>query len=123
MSTEIISRADASLMNIFALMDIADTIKKFGTEEQRQEFLPKFCTGEYTGAMALTEPDAGSDLQAVKLRAYQDDNGKWFLKGVKRFITNGNGNILLVLARSEADIKDGRGLSLFACYGDDSVVV
>jgi alkylation response protein AidB-like acyl-CoA dehydrogenase len=123
MSTEIISRADASLMNIFALMDIADTIKKFGTEEQRQEFLPKFCTGEYTGAMALTEPDAGSDLQAVKLRAYQDDNGKWFLKGVKRFITNGNGNILLVLARSEADIKDGRGLSLFACYGDDTVVV
>ena len=123
MSTEIISRADASLMNIFALMDIADTIKKFGTEEQRQEFLPKFCTGEYTGAMALTEPDAGSDLQAVKLRAVQDENGKWFLKGVKRFITNGNGNILLVLARSEADIKDGRGLSLFACYGDDTVVV
>jgi len=123
MSTEIISRADASLMNIFALMDIADTIKKFGSEEQRQEFLPKFCTGEYTGAMALTEPDAGSDLQAVKLRAYQDDNGNWFLKGVKRFITNGNGNILLVLARSEADIKDGRGLSLFACYGDDTVVV
>jgi hypothetical protein len=123
MATEMISRADASLMNIFGLMDIADTIKKFGNEEQREEFLPKFCTGEYTGAMALTEPDAGSDLQAVKLRAYQDDNGKWFLKGVKRFITNGNGNILLVLARSEADIKDGRGLSLFACYGDDTVVV
>jgi len=123
MATEIISRADASLVNIFALTDIADTIKKFGTEEQRQEFLPKFCTGVYTGAMALTEPDAGSDLQAVKLRAYQDENGQWFLKGVKRFITNGNGNILLVLARSEADIKDGRGLSLFACYGDDTVVV
>jgi hypothetical protein len=123
MATEMISRADASLMNIFGLMDIADTIKKFGNEEQREEFLPKFCTGEYTGAMALTEPDAGSDLQAVKLRAYQDDNGKWFLKGVKRFITNGNGNVLLVLARSEADIKDGRGLSLFACYGDDTVVV
>jgi alkylation response protein AidB-like acyl-CoA dehydrogenase len=123
MAVEMISRADASLMNIYGLMDIADTIKKFGSEEQREEFLPKFCTGEYTGAMALTEPDAGSDLQAVKLRAYQDDNGKWFLKGVKRFITNGNGNILLVLARSETDIKDGRGLSLFACYGDDTVVV
>jgi len=123
MAVEMISRADASLMNIYGLMDIADTIKKFGSEEQREEFLPKFCTGEYTGAMALTEPDAGSDLQAVKLRAYQDDNGKWFLKGVKRFITNGNGNILLVLARSEADIKDGRGLSLFACYGDETVVV
>ncbi|HEY5123393.1 MAG TPA: acyl-CoA dehydrogenase family protein [Ignavibacteria bacterium] len=123
MAVEMISRADASLMNIYGLMDIADTIKKFGSEEQREEFLPKFCTGEYTGAMALTEPDAGSDLQAVKLRAYQDDNGKWFLKGVKRFITNGNGNILLVLARSETDIKDGRGLSLFACYGDETVVV
>jgi 3-(methylthio)propanoyl-CoA dehydrogenase len=123
MTIEMISRADASLMNIFGLMDIGDTIKKFGSEAQREEFLPKFCTGEYTGAMALTEPDAGSDLQAVKLRAYQDESGKWFLKGVKRFITNGNGNVLLVLARSEPDIKDGRGLSLFACYGDDTVVV
>jgi len=123
MTIEMISRADASLMNIFGLMDIADTIKKFGTEEQRQEFLPKFCTGEYTGAMALTEPDAGSDLQAVKLRAYQDEKGQWFLKGVKRFITNGNGNVLLVLARSEPEIKDGRGLSLFACYGDETVKV
>lgn len=123
MAIEIVSRADASLMNIFGLQDIGDTIMKFGSEEQRQEFLPGFCTGEYTGAMALTEPDAGSDLQAVKLHAYQDEKGQWFLKGVKRFITNGNGNVLLVLARSEPGTKDGRGLSMFACYGDDTVKV
>ncbi len=122
-AVELVSRADASLMNIFGLQDIADTIKKFGNEDQRSEFLPKFSTGEFTGAMALTEPDAGSDLQAVKLHAYQDEHGKWFLKGVKRFITNGNGDVLLVLARSEAGTKDGRGLSLFACYGDETVRV
>jgi 3-(methylthio)propanoyl-CoA dehydrogenase len=122
-AVEMISRADASLMNIFGLQDIADTIKKFGSEAQREEFLPKFCTGEYTGAMALTEPDAGSDLQAVKLQAYQDERGQWFLRGVKRFITNGNGHVLVVLARSEAGTKDGRGLSMFACYGKDGVVV
>ena len=120
---EIVSRADASLMNIFGLQDIAMTIHKFGDEEQRLEFLPKFATGDYTGAMALTEPDAGSDLQAVKLQAYQDENGGWFLRGVKRFITNGGGEVLLVLARSEPGTKDGRGLSMFACYGDDTVVV
>ncbi|MFQ6114415.1 MAG: acyl-CoA dehydrogenase family protein, partial [bacterium] len=76
-----------------------------------------------TGAMVLTEPDAGSDLQSVKLQAYQDDNGTWRLRGVKRFITNGCGDILLVLARSEPGTRDGRGLSLFVCYGDDSVKV
>ena len=123
MSIELVSRADASLMNLFGLQDIADTIKKFGSEEQRQEFLPGFCSGEYTGAMALTEPDAGSDLQAVKLHAYQDEKGQWFLKGVKRFITNGNGNVLLVLARTEPGTKDGRGLSMFVCYGDETVRV
>jgi alkylation response protein AidB-like acyl-CoA dehydrogenase len=123
MAVEMISRADASLMNIFGLQDIADTIRKFGNEDQRMEFLPKFSTGEFTGAMALTEPDAGSDLQAVKLQAYQNDNGKWLLRGVKRFITNGNGEVLLVLARSEAGTKDGRGLSMFACYGDHTVKV
>jgi alkylation response protein AidB-like acyl-CoA dehydrogenase len=120
---EMVSRADASLMNIFGLQDIAITIEKFGDEDQKKEFLPKFSTGEFTGAMALTEPDAGSDLQAVKLQAYQDENGNWFLRGVKRFITNGGGEILLVLARSEPGTKDGRGLSMFACYGDDTVVV
>ena len=123
MAIEIVSRADASLMNIFGLQDIGDTIMKFGSEDQRQEFLPGFSTGEYTGAMALTEPDAGSDLQAVKLHAYQNDKGQWFLKGVKRFITNGNGEVLLVLARSEPGTKDGRGLSMFVCYGDETVKV
>jgi len=120
---EIVSRADASLMNIFGLQDIAMTICKFGDEEQRREFLPKFSSGEYTGAMALTEPDAGSDLQAVKLHAYQNDKGDWFLRGVKRFITNGGGEVLLVLARSESGTRDGRGLSMFACHGDHTVVV
>lgn len=123
MITEILARADASLMNIFGLQDIGDTIRKFGNEDQRQEFLPKISTGEHTGAMALTEPDAGSDLQAVKLQAYQDEQGKWFLRGVKRFITNGNAQVLLVLARSEPGTKDGRGLSLFACRGDGAIKV
>jgi len=122
-ATEIISRADASLMNIFGLQDIADIVSKFGSESQKEEFIPKFTTGEFRGAMALTEPDAGSDLQAVKLQAYQNEEGKWFLRGVKRFITNGNAEVLLVLARSEAGTKDGRGLSMFACYGDSTVKV
>ncbi len=123
MMIEIVSRADASLMNIFGLQDIAITIEKFGDEEQKKQFLPGFSSGEYTGAMALTEPDAGSDLQAVKLQAYQNEEGQWFLSGVKRFITNGGGEVLLVLARSEPGTKDGRGLSMFACYGGDTVVV
>lgn len=122
-AVEMISRADASLMNIFGLQDIGDTIKKFGNEEQREKYLPGFCTGEYTGAMALTEPDAGSDLQAVKLQAYQNEKGQWFLRGVKRFITNGNGEVLLVLARSEPGTKDGRGLSMFVCRNDKTVKV
>lgn len=123
MAVEIVSRADASLMNLFGLQDIADTVRKFGNEKQREEFLPKFCTGDYTGAMALTEPDAGSDLQAVKLQAYQNAEGEWFLRGVKRFITNGNGHVLLVLARSEQGTKDGRGLSLFVCHHDKTIKV
>jgi len=123
MMVEIVSRADASLMNIFGLQDIAITIEKFGDEEQKKRFLPGFSTGEFTGAMALTEPDAGSDLQAVKLHAFQNEEGQWFLRGVKRFITNGGGEVLLVLARSEPGTKDGRGLSMFACFGGDSVVV
>lgn len=123
MAIEIVSRADASLMNIFGLQDIADCLNKFGSEEQRAEFLPGFCTGEFTGAMALTEPDAGSDLQACKLQATQDDRGIWRLRGVKRFITNGNGQVLLVLARSEPSTKDARGLSMFVCRADDTVVV
>jgi len=122
-AVEIVSRADASLMNIFGLQDIGDTIKKFGDEAQHAKYLPKFATGEHTGAMALTEPDAGSDLQACKLQAYQDETGQWRLKGVKRFITNGNGDVLLVLSRTEPGTKDGRGLSMLACFADESVVV
>ncbi len=123
MAVELISRADASLMNIFGLQDIGKTIAQFADDNQKEEFLPEFASGKYTGAMALTEPDAGSDLQAVKLSAYQDENGKWFLRGVKRFITNGNGEVLLVLARTEAGTKDARGLSMLACYGDETVKV
>lgn len=113
MANEIISRADASLMNIFGLQGIAETIHAFADEKIKDEYLPRFARGELTGAMVLTEPDAGSDLQAVSLRAFQDEDGQWRLNGVKRFITNGCGEILLTLARSEPDVKDGRGLSLF----------
>ena len=107
-ATELIARADASLMNIFGLQDIGEMIWKFGTETQHELYLRGFTSGEYTGAMALTEPDAGSDLQSVKCQAYQDDKGNWFLKGMKRFITNGNADVHLVLARSEQGTKDGR---------------
>jgi hypothetical protein len=115
MAIEIISRADAALMNIFGLQGIAETINAFAAEEIKEKYLYDFAAGKVTGAMVLTEPDAGSDLQAVKLRAFQDGNGQWYLHGVKRFITNGCGEVLLVLARSEPDISDGRGLSLFVC--------
>ena len=114
-ATEIISRADASLMNIFGLQGIAETIDAFASEPLKQEYLPPFAEGKVTGAMVLTEPDAGSDLQAVKLRAFEDGNGNWFLHGVKRFITNGCGDVLLVLSRSEPDRSGGLGLSLFVC--------
>ncbi len=115
MAIEIVSRADAALMNIFGLQGIAETINAFASEEIKQHYLHDFSAGKVTGAMVLTEPDAGSDLQAVKLRAYQDDNGRWFLHGVKRFITNGCGEVLLVLSRSEPDRSGGLGLSLFVC--------
>ncbi|MHC4294713.1 MAG: acyl-CoA dehydrogenase family protein [Planctomycetota bacterium] len=112
MSNDILSRADAALMNIYGLQGIAETIDAFADDEIKQQYLPKMASGEWTGAMVLTEPDAGSDLQAVKTQAYQDDAGNWFVRGVKRFITNGCGEVLLVLARSEPEITDGRGLSL-----------
>jgi alkylation response protein AidB-like acyl-CoA dehydrogenase len=115
MATEIVSRADASLMNIFGLQGIGETINAFASEEIRQKYLHDFASGKVTGAMVLTEPDAGSDLQAVKLRAYQDNAGNWLLHGVKRFITNGCAEVLLVLARSEPDRSGGLGLSLFVC--------
>ena len=115
MAIEIVSRADASLMNIFGLQGIAETINAFASEEIKQKYLYDFAAGRVTGAMVLTEPDAGSDLQAVKLRAYEGNDGQWYLHGVKRFITNGCGDVLLVLARSEPDRTGGLGLSLFVC--------
>ncbi|MGD9126864.1 MAG: acyl-CoA dehydrogenase family protein [Planctomycetia bacterium] len=122
-ATEIVSRADASFMNMFGLQGIAETVNAFASQDIKDEVLPKFCVGEVTGAMVLTEPDAGSDLQAVRLRADQDENGNWVLNGVKRFITNGCGEILLVLARSEHHISDGRGLSLFIAERGETVRV
>jgi hypothetical protein len=113
MATEIVSRADGSFQNLFGLQGIAETVHAFAGDEIKDDVLPRFASGEATGAMVLTEPDAGSDLQAVRLRADQDADGTWRLNGVKRFITNGCGDILLVLARSEPEINDGRGLSLF----------
>ncbi len=113
MAIEIVSRADASLMNLFGLQGISETIHAYGNDAIKDEYLPKFARGEVSGAMALTEPDAGSDLQAIGLRAWQDDDGQWRLTGVKRFITNGCGDVILTLARSEPEVKDGRGLSLF----------
>jgi alkylation response protein AidB-like acyl-CoA dehydrogenase len=100
MATEIVSRGDVSFMNMFGLQGIADTIYAFASEDIRDEYLPKFAAGAVTGAMVLTEPDAGSDLQAVRLRADLQADGTWVLNGVKRFITNGCGEVLLVLARS-----------------------
>ncbi len=108
---DIVSRADASLMNIFGLQGIAEIINAFGDEELKSQYVPKLVSGEYTGAMALTEPDAGSDLQAVKTAAHQDADGNWYVDGVKRFITNGCCEVLLVLARTEPGTMDGRGLS------------
>ena len=108
---DIVSRADAALMNIFGLQGIAETINSFAIEEIKKEYVPGLCDGTYTGAMVLTEPDAGSDLQSVKTMAYQDENGNWFVNGVKRFITNGCGDVLLVLARTEPGTTNGAGLS------------
>jgi alkylation response protein AidB-like acyl-CoA dehydrogenase len=115
MAIEIVSRADASLMNIFGLQGIGETINAFASEDIKQKYLHDFAAGKVTGAMVLTEPDAGSDLQSCKLRAFQDDDDNWYLHGVKRFITNGCGDVLLVLARSEPDRAGGLGLSLFVC--------
>ena len=112
-AAEIVSRADAGFANIWGLQDCAETIHEFGSEDLKNEFLPRFNTGA-TAAMDLTEPDAGSDLQAVQLKAAWDEKrGTWLLNGVKRFITNGDADISLVLARSEEGTSDGRGLSLY----------
>lgn len=113
MAADMVSRADAGFVNIWGLQDCAETIYEFASEEQKDKYLPRVCAGE-TMAMDLTEPDAGSDLQAVMLKAtYSEADQCWYLNGVKRFITNGDGHIALVLARSEEGTKDGRGLSMF----------
>ena len=123
MMTEMVSRADASLQNIFGLQDIAETICLFGNDEQKAQYLPGFASGEYDGAMDLTEPDYGSDLPGVRLRAWQDENGQWYLNGMKRFITNGCAKVHLVLARSEEGTTDARGLSMFIAEACPQLVV
>lgn len=122
MAADMVSRADAGFVNIWGLQDCAETIYEFADEDQRQRFLLRVCAGE-TMAMDLTEPDAGSDLQAVMLKAtYNEADGTWRLNGVKRFITNGDGHIALVLARSEEGSHDGRGLSMFIYDRNDGGV-
>ena len=126
MMIEMVSRAEAGLMAVFGLQEIAATIEEFGSEEMKARLLPRFARGEVTGAMVLTEPDAGSDLGGVQTRATLraepgETDGVWRLNGVKRFITNGCADVLLVLARTEPDSKDARGLSLFLVEADETV--
>lgn len=112
-ANEIVSTGDAGFENIWSLQDCIETLYEFGTEDQHKRFIPRVCAGE-TMSMDLTEPDAGSDLQSVMLKAtYDEENNCWRLNGSKRFITNGDSDIHLVLARSEAGTRDGRGLSMF----------
>ena len=112
MAADIVSRADTGFENLWGLQDCAETIYEFADEDQKQRYIPRVCQGE-TMSMDLTEPDAGSDLQSVMLKATEQPDGTWRLNGVKRFITNGDSDIHLVLARSEDGTKDGRGLSMF----------
>lgn len=112
MLSEIVSAADSGFQNVWSLQSCIDTLYEFGSPEQQAKYIPRVCEGE-TMSMDLTEPDAGSDLQRVMLKATQDADGTWRLNGVKRFITNGDSDIHLVLARSEEGTHDGRGLSMF----------
>ncbi len=112
MLSELVSAADSGFQNVWSLQSCIDTLYEFGTPEQQAKYIPRICQGE-TMSMDLTEPDAGSDLQRVMLKATQDADGTWRLNGVKRFITNGDSDIHLVLARSEEGTHDGRGLSMF----------
>ena len=112
MLSEVISAADAGFQNVWSLQSCIDTLYEFGSKEQQEKYIPRISEGE-TMSMDLTEPDAGSDLQRVMLKATQDADGTWRLNGVKRFITNGDSDLHLVLARSEEDTHDGRGLSMF----------
>jgi 3-(methylthio)propanoyl-CoA dehydrogenase len=121
-AAEIVARADASFLNFGLQQDIAETLNKFGSEELKEKYLPKLCSGDWGSSMILTEPDAGSDLMAVTLKAHQGHDGRWYLNGVKRFITNGCGRIGLVLARSE-DAPGARGLSFFLYERDEHMVI
>ncbi|MDD4819429.1 MAG: Acyl-CoA dehydrogenase C-terminal domain-containing protein [Flavobacteriales bacterium] len=122
MAADIVSSADAGFENLWGLQDCAETLYEFGTDEQRERFIPRICAGE-TMSMDLTEPDAGSDLQSVQLKAsFDQKNNCWRLNGVKRFITNGDAHVHLVLARSEEGTKDGRGLSMFIYDRNDGGV-
>lgn len=112
MAADIVSRADTGFENLWGLQDCAETLYEFASEDQKQRYIPRVCNGE-TMSMDLTEPDAGSDLQSVMLKATKKEDGSWVLNGVKRFITNGDSDIHLVLARSEEGTTDGRGLSMF----------
>ncbi|MDE5875543.1 MAG: acyl-CoA dehydrogenase family protein [Muribaculaceae bacterium] len=112
MAADMVSRADAGFENLWGLQDCAETIYEFANEDQKQKYIPRVCEGE-TMSMDLTEPDAGSDLQSVMLKATKKEDGSYVLNGVKRFITNGDSDIHLVLARSEEGSRDGRGLSMF----------
>ncbi len=123
MMIEMVSRADASIMTMFGYQDIGEAIAEFATDEVAAKYLPEYAAGRHIGAMVLTEPGAGSDLQSIRLKAFQDEEGQWRLRGVKQFISNGNGQLLLVLARSEPDVEGTFGLSLFACHGGERVQV
>jgi 3-(methylthio)propanoyl-CoA dehydrogenase len=122
MMIDIVSRAEAGVMTVFGLQEIASTINEYADDETKQRYLPRFARGEVNGAMVLTEPDAGSDLGVVQTRATFDEQTEtWHLNGVKRFITNGNADVHVILARSEGGSSDARGLSLFLIERDDSV--
>ena len=121
MAADIVSRADTGFENLWGLQDCAETIYEFANEDQKKRYISRVCKGE-TMSMDLTEPDAGSDLQSVMLKATEQPDGTWRLNGVKRFITNGDSDIHLVLARSEDGTKDGRGLSMFIYDKNDGGV-
>ncbi len=123
MMVEMVSRADAAMQTMFGYQDVGEAIAHLGTEDIAKRFLPGYCDGSRIGAMVLTEPGGGSDLARVRVKAFQDDEGTWRLRGTKQFISNGNGQMLLVLARSEEGTDGMFGLSLFACEGGEGVTV
>ena len=123
MMIEILSRADASMMTLFGYQDVGDLIARFGTKEQGRKYLPGLASGDSIGAIVLSEPGAGSDLQSIKVKASEVEPGSWVLNGVKHFISNGGGDVLMVLARSEEKMANILGLSLFVCPKSDAVKV